>query len=245
MTYAMLYLGLCMAMVAIGAVCFGFALMTHPLFVIGAIGSCVGAVYFAMLFGKESGAVNRNRMASQRRYAEFRSCIACRGPFSDGEDGMAYHLMNNYEHLGTVSVHNMPDCLTDGLELLMEQIQEAKAWNIRIVNRIGREKYRYDMDAEDGFWFVAANGDTVNRWTLGFLRRYVENYGIVLVKFGGTDDRGENGRTYDRIPVLLPITSDIVKAAVAGDVDYAETAESGPDQDAAQPVGALRRSPAV
>ena len=221
MTYAMLYLGLCMAMVAIGAVCLGFAVMSHPLVIVGAIGGFGGAAYFGMLSRRESGSVNRNRMASHRQAAEFQSCIACGEPFG-GDDGTAYYLMKRDERLGTASIHHRTDCLANGLELLVEQIQESKAWDLTTVTRIGRETYRYDMDAEDGFWFVVANDDTVNRRTLGFLRRYVENYGIVLVKFGGTDDRGESGRIYDRIPVLLSITSDIVKAAVAGDVDYAE-----------------------
>ena len=222
MTYYILYFGLCMVMAWIGTAFLGFAVMSHPLFGVGALGGFGGVAYFGMLCCRETGSVNRNRMASQRQDSEFRSCIACGEPFDGGKDGTAYHLMNNHEHVGTASVHHMPDCLANGLELLVEQIQESKAWDIRIVNRIGRETYRYDMDAKDGFWFVVANDDTVNRWVLGFMRQYVENDGLALVKFGGTDERGESGVVYDRIPVLLPVTSNIVKAAVAGDKGLAE-----------------------
>ena len=148
--------------------------------------------------------------------------MACGEPFDGGNGGTTYHLMKNYDYLGTASVHHRPDCLAAGLVMLEENASEADAPYIRAVHRIGGETFRYDMIVDDGFAFELSNDDTVNRWTLDFLRWYVENDGFALVKFGGTDERGESGREYDRIPMLLPVTTDIVKAAAGMDPAYAE-----------------------
>ena len=216
-----LYIVLFIAMLISSLVLLGFVLV-HPLMAVGAAGCICGCVYFWILIDRENGAVNRNRMASQRRDSEFRRCNACMGPFGDREDGTACHIMNDHEHIGMVSMHHGQDCLAAGLGMLEKNASETNAKYVRAVHRIGGEAFQYDAVIDDGFWFEYSYEEKANRWTLAFLRRYVKNGGLTLVKFGGTDDPGESGRKYDSIPVLLPVTSDIVKDAVSRDDSYAK-----------------------
>ena len=211
-----------LVMLTLSMILLGFTPVGHPLIAVGAAGCLCGSAYFGVLLRREDGTVNRNRMALQRRDSEFRPCNACREPFVDREDGTAYHIMNGSEHIGTMSMHHRPDCLAAGLVMLEENASEADAKYVRAVHRIGGETFQYDAVIDDIFWFEYSYGERANRWTLTFLRRYVKNGGLALVKFGGTDNRGESGREYDSIPVLLPVTSDIVKDAVSRDDSYAK-----------------------
>lgn len=212
-----------MIMLSLSLVLPGFVFVVHPLMAVGAVGCFCGCVYFGILFNREDEAVNQNRMVSQRRDSEFRLCNACREPFGDREDGTAYHIMTIDEHMGTMSMHHRLACVASGLDILAEQSVEADAKCVRAVHRIGGETFQYDAVINDKFWFECSyEEEKTNRLTLAFLRRYVENGGLALVKFGGTDNRGESGRTYDNIPVLLPVTSDIVKDAVSNDDSYAK-----------------------
>ena len=192
------------------------------LWVAAGVSALACIIYTGRALAQYTPILNRDSMATRHQDAEFRPCVACGEPFDGGNGGTAHHLMKNYDYLGTASVHHRPDCLTAGLVMVEENASEANAHYIRAVHRIGGETFRYDMIVDGGFGFELSNDNKVNRWTLDFLRWYVENDGLVLVKFGGTDNRGESGRQYDRIPMLLPVTTDIVKDAVSNDDSYAK-----------------------
>ena len=190
------------------------------LWVAAGVLALAGIIYAGWSLSQYTPILNRDRMATRHRVSEFQSCVACGKTFKDGEDGSAFHLMKNYDHLGTASVHHRHDCLVTGSGRLDEQISESNAAFLRVVHRTGGKTFLYDMIVDGGFGLELAYDKPANQWTVGFLRQYIDNDGIVLVKFGGTDERGESGREYDRIPMLLPVTSSIVKVAVAEDENY-------------------------
>ena len=185
-----LYSLLCAIMLISGIVGLVHAIVIYPPVGVVAAGCFCGFVYFGRLYGRETEAVHRNRMIAQWQDVEFRSCIACGGPFDGRDDGTAYHLMTTHEHMGTMSVHHGPVCIVAGLDVLKENALDAGADSIRAVHRIGGETFQYDMFIKNGFYLEYVCENQENPWTQSFLRLYVDNDGLALVKFGGTDERG-------------------------------------------------------
>ena len=158
------------------------------LWVAAGVPALAGIIYVIWSLFQYTPILNRDRMATRHRGSEFQSCVACGKTFKDGEDGSAFHLMKNYDYLGTASVHHRHDCLVTGPGRLDEQISESNAAFLRVVHRTGGKTFLYDMIVDGGFGLELAYEEHANQWTVGFLRQYIDNDGIVLVKFGGTDE---------------------------------------------------------
>ena len=199
----------------------GYAFADNFLVVVAGGLGCVGGIAcLLILVGRETGAVNRNRMAARRRGAEFRSCNVCGEPFGDGEDGTAYHIMQKNKHMGTVSLHHGPDCMASGLDLLAEQAADAGAPYVRAVHRLGSRTFMYDATVKSDFGFEVENGNRANRWTLEFLRQFSDYRDLIFVRFAGPKAKMAGQRCHD-IPILLLTEAAVVQDAVCRDLGYA------------------------
>ena len=139
--------------------------------------------------------------------AEFQSCNTCHGTFADTEDSTTYHIMDYDTHIGMVSMHHRRECMARGLALLAEQSNAAGARYIQAVHRIASEEFRYDMEFSCEFKFETESDDRVNKRTLAFLQRYIDDDGLVFVRFGNPDAKPWcEPRPHEKIPVLLPAT---------------------------------------
>ena len=213
--------------IVFGIACLGIvflllAVSVTYLLAVGAVACFCCCAYFGLLLHKEDAPVNSDRKTAQRRAAGFQPCIACGGRFDGDTDGTEYHIKIKREFIGIVSMHHKPACVIASHELLNEQIDDSGIDGARVISRNRDALFQYDMILDCHFAFEVSCDDKVNQQTFAFLRWYADNSSLVLVKFGGTDERGKSGRKYDRVPFLLPVTSDIVKSAVAEDESYAK-----------------------